>query len=66
MQETARVFGRIFEENKFHSLLVCSCGNREWIVETEEDPKIVKCNICENIHYLKKNNIGRYMILKDK
>ncbi|PKL92983.1 MAG: hypothetical protein CVV21_01155 [Candidatus Goldiibacteriota bacterium HGW-Goldbacteria-1] len=60
-----KVFGRIWEDNRFQSLFVCSCGKREWVIETEEDPKKVICNICANTHYLKKSKTGRYMVLEN-
>ena len=66
MKGKARVFGRVWEDEKFHSLFVCSCGKRDWIVETEENTREIICKICEKKHYVKKNKHGYYILLKDE
>ena len=66
MKGKARVFGRVWEDERFHSLFVCSCGQTTWVMETEENIKEVQCCFCEKSHYLVKNNSGRYMVMKVK
>jgi len=65
MKTKARIFGRLREQNNFVSLFLCSCGYKEWIVETEENPKEISCSNCEEEYLLKKQGNSHYMILED-
>jgi len=62
----ARVFGRVFENDRYLNLFECSCGRRDWITESVEPTKIIACKTCgeryvlvkkSNLHYLVKQEI---------
>jgi len=66
MANKARFFGRLRDENDFISLFECSCGNREWIKETQENSKEISCSKCELEYHIIKQESGRYTIAEDE
>jgi len=62
----ARIFGRVKEAKDYLSIFECSCGSREWIVETPENPRHITCMNCgERYLLLKKLPNLHYSILPE-
>lgn len=62
----ARFFGRLRDNNNYISLFECSCGNREWIKETEENPKEISCSSCAEEYLVMRHGNGHYIIVEDE
>jgi predicted RNA-binding Zn-ribbon protein involved in translation (DUF1610 family) len=59
---SARIFGRIKENNSYHSIFICGCGNKSWLSETMDVEKNFTCKACGKNYILRKKQNRRYEI----